>query len=113
VLDEATSSVDTGTELVIQAALRRLMVGRTSLVIAHRLSTIQEADLIVVLHHGRVRELGTHAELLALDGIYSRLYQLQYLDSHRHRTRSGVGAPPLAPTLENPGPFVDSHLNLS
>ncbi len=79
ILDEATSSVDTQTEQLIQAALRRLMRGRTSLVIAHRLSTIQNVDRIVVLHRGRIREIGTHAELIGLDGIYSRLYQLQYL----------------------------------
>jgi ATP-binding cassette subfamily B protein len=79
VLDEATSSVDTHTETLIQEALRRLMAGRTCLVIAHRLSTIQDVDRIVVLHHGRVRETGTHAELLARAGIYMRLYQLQYL----------------------------------
>lgn len=79
VLDEATSSVDTHTERSIQDALHRLMHGRTSLVIAHRLSTIQDVDRIVVLHHGRVRESGTHAELMRLGGLYSRLYQLQYL----------------------------------
>ena len=79
ILDEATSSVDTLTEGLIQDALRRLMRGRTCLVIAHRLSTIQDVDRIVVLHRGRVREMGTHAELLALKGIYSRLYELQYL----------------------------------
>ncbi len=78
VLDEATSSVDTETELLIQDALRRLMRGRTSIVIAHRLSTIQDVDRIVVLHKGVVREMGSHQELLALKGIYSRLYQLQY-----------------------------------
>ncbi len=81
VLDEATSSVDTHTERMIQDALHRLMQGRTSLVIAHRLSTIQDVDRIVVLHHGRVREVGTHAELMRLGGLYSRLYQLQYLGS--------------------------------
>lgn len=81
VLDEATSSVDTHTERLIQVALHRLMQGRTSLVIAHRLSTIQDVDRIVVLHHGRVREIGTHAELMRLGGLYSRLYQLQYLGS--------------------------------
>jgi ABC-type multidrug transport system fused ATPase/permease subunit len=79
ILDEATSSVDTHTERHIQVALQRLMQGRTSLVIAHRLSTIQDVDRIVVLHHGHVRETGTHAELMALGGLYSRLYQLQFL----------------------------------
>jgi len=86
VLDEATSSVDTQTEALIQDGLRRLMHGRTSLVIAHRLSTIQDVDRIVVLHHGRVREVGTHADLLARGGIYARLYQLQYLGDRSLRT---------------------------
>ena len=85
ILDEATSSVDTLTESLIQDALRRLMRGRTCLVIAHRLSTIQDVDRIVVLHRGRVRETGTHAELLALKGIYSRLYELQYLGARHAR----------------------------
>src|SRR4029077_8124453 len=80
VLDEATSSVDTQTEGLLQRALRRLMRDRTSVVIAHRLSTIQDVDRIVVLHHGRIRESGTHAELLAKRGIYFRLYQLQFID---------------------------------
>jgi ATP-binding cassette subfamily B protein len=79
VLDEATSSVDTHTERLIRAALRRLMRGRTSLVIAHRLSTIHDVDRIVVLHHGKVRETGSHAELIAAGGLYHRLVQLQYL----------------------------------
>jgi ATP-binding cassette subfamily B protein len=79
VLDEATSSVDTHTERLIRAALRRLMRGRTSLVIAHRLSTIHDVDRIVVLHHGKVRETGSHSELIAAGGLYSRLVQLQYL----------------------------------
>ena len=79
VLDEATSSVDTHTERLIQSALRRLLTGRTSLVIAHRLSTIHDVERIVVLHHGRIRETGSHAELLALGGLYHRLVQLQYL----------------------------------
>ena len=80
VLDEATSSIDTETELLIRDALEKLMAGRTSIVIAHRLSTIQNADRILVLHHGRVRETGTHQELLRLKGIYWKLYQLQYKD---------------------------------
>ncbi len=78
ILDEATSSIDTETEQKIQAALDRLLIGRTSLVIAHRLSTIQRADRILVLHKGVLREQGTHRELLAAGGIYHRLYQLQY-----------------------------------
>jgi ATP-binding cassette subfamily B multidrug efflux pump len=78
ILDEATSSVDVETERSIQAALHRLLRGRTSLVIAHRLSTILDADRILVLHKGELREQGTHAELLARRGIYARLYELQY-----------------------------------
>jgi len=74
ILDEATSSVDIGTERVIEGALRRLLAGRTAFVIAHRLSTIQSADLIVVLAHGQIVEQGTHAELMALGGAYTSLY---------------------------------------
>jgi ATP-binding cassette subfamily B protein len=80
VLDEATSSVDTETEQLIQDALRVLLKGRTAIVIAHRLSTIQNVDEILVMHKGRIRERGTHQELLAERGIYWRLYQLQYKD---------------------------------
>jgi len=80
ILDEATSSVDTKTELMIREALDRLLTGRTALVIAHRLSTIQHADRILVFHKGRLREEGSHQELLARRGIYYRLYQLQYKD---------------------------------
>ena len=78
VLDEATSSVDPETEHAVQTALARVLENRTSLVIAHRLSTIRGADRIVVLHRGRIRETGTHAELLAAGGIYRRLYELQF-----------------------------------
>ena len=80
ILDEATSSVDTETEIQIQQAIDRLMKGRTSIVIAHRLSTIQQCDKILVMHKGRVREEGTHQELLARRGLYYKLYQLQYKD---------------------------------
>lgn len=80
VLDEATSSVDTETEGLIQDAIEKLMRGRTCVVIAHRLSTVQHADRIVVMHHGEVREEGTHQELLAKGGLYRTLYELQYKD---------------------------------
>jgi ATP-binding cassette subfamily B protein len=97
ILDEATSSVDTKTELLIRAALDRLLEGRTSLVIAHRLSTIQHADRILVFHKGRLREQGTHQELLALRGIYYRLYQLQYRDQELAlpATPAAIGSAPL------------------
>jgi len=84
ILDEATSSVDTKTELLIREALDRLLSGRTALVIAHRLSTIQHADRILVFHKGRLREQGAHQELLAQRGIYYRLYQLQYKEQELH-----------------------------
>ena len=80
VLDEATSSVDSESERLIESAVARLLAGRTSIVIAHRLATIRTVDRIVVIHHGEVRESGTHAELLAADGLYARLYQLQFAD---------------------------------
>ena len=80
ILDEATSSVDTDTEMRVRDALARLVEGRTSIIIAHRLSTIQRADRIFVMHKGRLRETGTHQQLLALRGIYWKLYQLQYRD---------------------------------
>src|SRR3712207_2038614 len=78
ILDEATSSIDTETEQLIQRAIERVMRDRTSIVVAHRLSTIQNADRIIVLHHGEIREHGTHQELLAERGLYWRLYKLQY-----------------------------------
>lgn len=80
ILDEATASIDTETELLIQDGLRKLMVGRTSILIAHRLQTIQEADRILVLHRGVVEELGSHEELLALKGLYHTLHELQFQD---------------------------------
>jgi ATP-binding cassette, subfamily B, multidrug efflux pump len=80
VLDEATSSIDTETEQLIQQAVERVMQERTSLVVAHRLSTIQRCDKIIVMHHGELREIGSHQELLRLKGLYWRLYQLQYAD---------------------------------
>jgi ATP-binding cassette subfamily B protein len=83
ILDEATSSIDTETEQFIQLAIDRVMRNRTSLVVAHRLSTIQRADKIIVLHHGEVREQGAHQDLLALQGLYWRLYKLQYSDPAR------------------------------
>jgi ABC-type multidrug transport system fused ATPase/permease subunit len=88
ILDEATSSVDVETERTIQEALLRLLRGRTSLVIAHRLSTILDADRILVMHKGELREQGKHAELLSRGGIYARLYELQY---NRQREPDPVG----------------------
>jgi ATP-binding cassette subfamily B multidrug efflux pump len=90
VLDEATSSVDQDTEELIQEALGELQRGRTSIVIAHRLSTIENADRILVLHHGELREQGTHEQLLAMDGLYARLYRLQ-------RAMEGAGSPQAVP----------------
>jgi ATP-binding cassette subfamily B protein len=80
ILDEATSSVDTETEFRVREALTRMVEGRTSVIIAHRLSTIQRADKIIVMHKSKVREMGTHQQLLANRGIYYKLYQLQYKD---------------------------------
>ena len=77
VMDEATANIDTETELLIQEALEKLMKGRTTIMVAHRLSTIQHADCIMVMHKGKIREQGTHQELLAQDGIYKKLYELQ------------------------------------
>jgi ATP-binding cassette, subfamily B, multidrug efflux pump len=93
ILDEATSSVDTKTEILIREALDRLLEGRTALVIAHRLSTIQHADRILVFHKGRLREQGSHQELLALRGIYYRLYQLQYKEQELAIPLAGAGGP--------------------
>jgi len=81
VLDEATSSIDTETELLIQEAIQTLLEGRTSIVIAHRLSTIRSADTILVFHHGEIRERGTHEELMQIEGLYRRLYEIQYREA--------------------------------
>ena len=101
ILDEATSSVDTKTELLIREALDRLLSGRTALVIAHRLSTIQHADRILVFHKGRLREQGAHQELLSQRGIYYRLYQLQYKEQELHEPNgtngAGIATLPLLP----------------
>ena len=81
ILDEATSALDTESERLVQAALDQLMVGRATLIIAHRLSTVERASKILVLSNGRKVEEGTHQELLARQGVYARLYQIQQIDS--------------------------------
>ena len=94
ILDEATSSVDTATELLIQDALRELLKNRTALIIAHRLSTIKRADRILVIHKGEIWERGTHTELLAQGGLYARLYELQYgIQDTSKEERFGSEAP--------------------
>jgi ABC-type multidrug transport system fused ATPase/permease subunit len=85
ILDEATSSVDTETEILIQKAIEKLLIGRTAIVIAHRLSTIQNSNKIIVMHKGEIRETGNHQELLAKRGIYYKLYQLQYKDQELNK----------------------------
>jgi ATP-binding cassette, subfamily B, multidrug efflux pump len=111
ILDEATSSVDTETEYMIREGLRRLIQGRTSLIIAHRLSTIQNASKIIVMHKGRVREVGTHQELLERREIYYKLYQLQYKDQElpqaRPALRAGVRAQAAPSMVEQAPPIAD------
>jgi ATP-binding cassette subfamily B multidrug efflux pump len=102
ILDEATANIDTHTEILIQNALKRILEGRTSIVIAHRLSTIRNADTIVVLEHGRVVEMGKHAELLERRGVYARLYALNYGLSHDGRASTGdTDAPARAPAADD------------
>src|SRR5262249_41611450 len=90
ILDEATSSIDTETELLIRDAVERLMEGRTSIVIAHRLSTIQSVDKIIVMHKGEIREAGNHQSLLALRGFYWRLYRLQFYREYKRELAESV-----------------------
>jgi len=99
ILDEATSSVDTETEFRVRDALNRMVEGRTSLIIAHRLSTIQRADKIIVMHKGKVREMGTHQQLLAQRGIYWKLYQLQYKDQEVNGERASSPADSAQPAV--------------
>jgi ATP-binding cassette, subfamily B, multidrug efflux pump len=98
ILDEATSSVDTETELRIRGALERMVEGRTSVLIAHRLSTVQRAETILVMHKGQLREMGTHQELLAQRGLYWKLYQLQYKDQELSSIRART--PAVTPTIQ-------------
>jgi ATP-binding cassette subfamily B protein len=99
ILDEATSSVDTDTELRIRGALERMVEGRTSVLIAHRLSTVQRADTILVMHKGQLREMGTHQELLANRSLYWKLYQLQYKDQENGLSATSLGQPSTAPAV--------------
>jgi ATP-binding cassette subfamily B protein len=102
ILDEATSSVDTDTEFRVREALARMVEGRTSIIIAHRLSTIQRADRILVMHKGKLRESGNHQELLALRGIYWKLYQLQYKDQERAGMISDARPPEIEERVTKP-----------
>jgi ATP-binding cassette subfamily B protein len=106
ILDEATSSVDTETELRVRNALNRMVEGRTSIVIAHRLSTIQRADRILVMHKGKLRESGTHQELLAQRGIYWKLYQLQYKDQEKPGSDGTFSGFPATATPYAPDPAL-------
>ena len=99
ILDEATSSVDTDTELRIRGALERMVEGRTSVLIAHRLSTVQRAESILVMHKGQLREMGSHQELLAQRGLYWKLYQLQYKDQELGGAPTPTREPSIAPAM--------------
>jgi ATP-binding cassette subfamily B protein len=99
ILDEATSSVDTDTELRIRGALERMVEGRTSVLIAHRLSTVQRAETILVMHKGQLREMGSHQELLARRGLYWKLYQLQYKDQENSFLAPASPEPSAAPAI--------------
>ena len=99
ILDEATSSVDTDTELRIRSALERMVEGRTSVLIAHRLSTVQRAETILVMHKGQLREMGSHQELLAKRGLYWKLYQLQYKDQENGAIVTALPEPSTAPAV--------------
>ena len=99
ILDEATSSVDTDTELRIRGALERMVEGRTSVLIAHRLSTVQRAETILVMHKGQLREMGSHQQLLAQRGLYWKLYQLQYKDQETNGLTASVREPSIAPAV--------------
>jgi ABC-type multidrug transport system fused ATPase/permease subunit len=101
ILDDSTSSVDTQTERLIQKALNRLMEGRTTFIIAHRLSTVRRADRILVMDQGRIAEQGTHADLLALNGLYREIYDLQLRDQERFREEAELLKNGAAPRVKS------------